>query len=210
MACATTEFAITVELHLRDGLRERVEGQIARVNTGFLLLRSPIALQPARSLNVSFFERLIPCEVVYCLPQATDNYRIGARLLDGSAGSLRAERRIRLDAPAKLHTTGLTEPLPVRVIDMSTSGVGVRLRAPVTVGHLAYIELDHGFAFGEVRHCEKVEQGYRAGIFLEEFIARTDGGTDTWTASGLELPDGSGVSKLVSVIRTALFAKRKS
>src|ERR1700685_4521585 len=132
MPCTTAEFAIPVQLHLRDGLRERVAAQIARVNTGFLLLRSPIALEPGRTLEVFYLERRIACETVYSHPQSGDTYRVGARMLEGTDGAVRAERRIRLDTSAELNTACLAGPTTVRVIDMSSSGLGVKLHAPIT------------------------------------------------------------------------------
>ena len=62
MPCAAAEFAIPVLLHFRDGLREEMDAHIARVNTGFLLLRSAAALDPARNVEVSYLDRRIACE----------------------------------------------------------------------------------------------------------------------------------------------------
>lgn len=211
---AAAEFAIPVKLHLRDGVRERVDAQIARVNTGFLVLRSPIALEGGRNLEVHYLERQIVCEAVYCHPQQGGSYKVGARMLEGTDGALRVERRIRLDASATLTTPALHGPTMVRVIDMSSSGLGVKIREPIAVGELAYVELEHGVAFGEIRHCgklvsEKGETGYRAGLFIEEFIPRKSAKVNPWTAHGVEAP-GRTTFKVTSAIKTALFSGKKS
>lgn len=210
MAYATAEFAIPVQLHFRDGLREEVEAQIARVNTGFLLLRSTAALDPARNLDVSYLERRIACETVYSHPQADGTYRVGLRMLEGANGALRVERRIRLDASAVLNTSALPGPTAVRVIDVSSSGMGVRLEAPIKVGDLAYVEMEHGVAFGEIRHCAKIEEGYRAGLCVEEFISRVPGAANPWAAQRVEMPRRNANFKVTSAIKTALFGSRRA
>ncbi|HTU44047.1 MAG TPA: PilZ domain-containing protein [Bryobacteraceae bacterium] len=210
MACATAEFAIPVQLHFRDGLREEVKAEIARVNTGFLLLRSTTGLDPARNVELVYLERRIACETVYSHPQADGTHRVGLRMLDGANGALRVERRIRLDASAVLNTSVLPGPTPVRVIDVSSSGMGVRLVAPIKVGDLAYVEMEHGVAFGEIRHCAKIEDGYRAGLFVEEFISRVPGAANPWTAQRVEVPRRSATLNVTSAIKTALFGSRRT
>jgi hypothetical protein len=209
MHCAAVEFAIPVQLQLRDGVRERVGAHIARVNTGFLLFRSTVALDSSRRLELNYLDRPIPCETVYCHRQPDGTYRIGARMLEGTNGVLRIERRIKIDAGAVLNTPALPGPTQVRVIDMSSSGLGVRLQAPISVGDLAYVELEHGVAFGEIRHCEKIDGGHRAGLFIEEFIARTPGTVNPWSAQGVEAPGRNATSKVTDAIRSALFSKWK-
>lgn len=210
MPCATTEFAIPVQLQCLDGLREQVEAEIARVNTGFLLVRSRTALEPARKLEVCYLERRIAAETVYCHPQSNHTYRLGVRMVEGGNGAMRVERRIRLDAPGVLNSPCLPGPVSVRIIDMSSSGLGVKIQAPITVGDLAYVEMEHGVAFGEIRHCGKIEGGYRAGLFIEEFISRTLNAINPWAAQGVEVPGRSAAFKVTSAIRTALFPSRRA
>jgi hypothetical protein len=209
MPCATAEFAIPVQLHFRDGLREQMDAEIARVNTGFLLLRVATALDPARNLEVAYLQRRIACETVYSHPQADGTHRIGARMLDGANGALRVERRIQFEASAVLNTSALPGPTAVRLIDISSSGMGVKLPAPIKIGDLAYVEMDHGVAFGEIRHCGKIEGGYRAGLFIEEFISRTAGAVNPWAAKGVEVPGRSAALNMSRALKTALFPSRK-
>jgi hypothetical protein len=147
---------------------------------------------------------------VYCHPQPDASYRVGARMLEGTHGALRVERRIRLDAAATLNTPALPHATIVRIIDMSSSGLGVKLQAPITVGDLAYLEMEHGVAFGEIRHCGKIEDGYRAGIFVEEFISRTLNSMSIWAVPGMDVPVRSGAARVASAIRTALFPSRRA
>jgi hypothetical protein len=203
-----TEFEIPVQLHL-DGPRELVQAHISRVNAGFLVLSSPMAIEVGRNLNVFYLQRRIPCETAYCQTQPGGKYRIGVRMLEDTDIALRAERRIRWDASAQLHTPGLASPLSVRVIDISSSGLGIKLDVQVTTGVPGYVELTHGVAFGEIRHCEKFEGGYRAGIFVEEFISRVPGVFTPWAAHGMDLAGRNVVSSVARALRTALNADKR-
>ena len=204
MASVVAEFAIPVELQLKDGPRERLTAHIMRVNTGFFVLSSPAALDPTRTLEVFYLKRAIFCETTYCHPQDDGSYRVGAKILDPTDGALRAEKRIRLDTFAELSTPKMASATAVRIIDMSSSGLGVKLSSPLAVGSLAYVELEHGVAFGEIRHCTKIEDGYRAGLFVDEFIQRE-------VAFG---PHRSGIvrgtkpSSLAHALRSALLPKK--
>jgi hypothetical protein len=92
---------------------------------------------------------------------------------------------------------------------MSSSGMGVKLAAFVKPGDPAYVELELGVAFGEIRHCEKMDDGYRAGLFIEEFIARISGGVNPWAAQAVQAPGQGAAAKMTSALRSALFSKRK-
>lgn len=172
MPAVTAEFEIPVELHLKDGARERLQAHIRRVSRGFLVLCTKQPVDPSRKLDVFYLNRGIFSEIVYCHPQPNGTHRIGARILEGTDGALRAERRICLDTTAELTVTGARPRFTVRVIDMSSSGLGIKLDSPLQTGEPAYVELEHGVAFGEIRHCQKTADGYRAGLSVEEFIQR--------------------------------------
>ena len=209
MTSASSEFEIPVQLHSVDGVRERVQAQISRVNTGFIVLSSPSALEIGQKLDMMYLERPIRCEVAYCNRHAERNYRVGARILEGTDGSLRAERRIRFEATAKLKMAGMSAPISVQVMDISSSGLGVKMKHPLEVGALAYVELELGVAFGEIRHCKPFEGGYRAGLFVEEFIARTAGAPNPWVAHHAEAR-GRGSFSVGSALKSALMPNRKS
>jgi hypothetical protein len=171
-APAAPEFAIPVSLRLLDEVRGPVNGLVRRVNTGFLLVAAPIALKPEKRVEVTFFDRRMEAQVVYCLPQDGGNCHLGLRVTYGSNEALRAEPRIPVDLPAKLHLPGEEEPLGARVVNISASGFGLEVDGQVPAGELAYVECEVGFAFGEIRHCSKMGDRYRVGLKLDEFISR--------------------------------------
>lgn len=209
MTSTTAGFEIPVKLHLVDGVRERLQAHISRVNAGFLVLSSPTALEDGRKLDLLYLNRPIRCEIAYCNRQPAGNYRIGARMLEGRAGSLRAERRIKFESSAKLNTSGQRGDIPVRVIDISSSGLGVKVQHPLKVGELAYVELEHGVAFGEIRHCNQLDDGYRAGLFVEEFISRTPGTHNPWAAHNPEVPARTARFSVGNALRSALLPNKK-
>lgn len=169
---AAPEFAIPVWLRLLDEVRDQIRAQVRRVNTGFLLVAAPVRLQPERRVEVTFLERRMETQVVYCLPQETGSFHLGLRMTHGSHEALRAEPRIPVDLPGKLHLAGGDLPASGRVVNISASGFGLELDGEVPSGELAYVECEIGFAFGEIRHCSKVGERYRVGLKLDEFIAR--------------------------------------
>jgi hypothetical protein len=205
MPAVTAEFAIPVELRLKDGSRERLQAHIARVSRGFLVISSRVPVDPTRKLDVLYLDRGIFSESVYCHPQPDGTHHIGARILEGTDGALRGERRIRLDVLAQLTTARARQSLPVRVIDMSSSGLGIKLDSPLQVGQSVYVELEHGVAFGEIRHCKKVDRAYRAGLFVQEFIERDTAPVVKPARSARKLSFG-----VAHALRTALLSRRAS
>jgi hypothetical protein len=171
-APAAPEFAIPVSVRVIDELRGPVNALVRRVNTGFLLVAAPIALKPEKRVEVTFLDQRMETQVVYCLPQQSGNFHLGLRITHGSHEALRAEPRIPVDLPAKLHLPGEEQPVGARVVNISASGFGLEVDGQVPAGELAYVECEVGFAFGEIRHCSKIGDRYRVGLKLDEFISR--------------------------------------
>jgi PilZ domain len=205
MPAARLEFSIPVQVQLKDGARERIAARITRVSSGFLVLGSQEPVDASRKLEIFYLGRGIFSEAVYCHPEPDGSYRIGVRMLEGSDGVLRAERRIQLDALAELTTVTAQQPITVRVIDISSSGLGVKLDSALEAGQMAYVELEHGVAFGEIRYCRKIEGGYRAGLFVEEFIHRNIALAAPAASSARKAPSG-----VAQALRAALLPRKAS
>jgi len=62
--------------------------------------------------------------------------------------------------------------VPVRVIDVSTSGVMLALPFAVTVGALIRIKMTGGDADGEVRYCTREGDEYHVGVSVEEITSK--------------------------------------
>jgi len=170
---ATADFAIPVTLRLLDEKHSQVQAHIRRVNTGFFLIATPIPLKAERRLEMLFDNRRIDCQVVYCQPEGA-GYNLGVRMAHNNSEALRAEPRIPVDLEAKVNIPGIELPIAGRVVNISASGLGLLLDREIPTDELAYVELEIGFAFGEIRHCSKTPSGYKVGLKLDEFLSRED------------------------------------
>jgi len=56
------------------------------------------------------------------------------------------------------------------VVDVSKSGLRLKLRAPLALGTLVQIELNSLVATGAVRHCRKDGDEYSMGIQLDAVV----------------------------------------
>ena len=110
--------------------------------------------------------------VVYCVPWLS-GYRLAIQLQDGR----RAEVRLPADQAALISVYGTrpTERTTGRVVDISRSGMGLRLRQQLPVGSLVKVETEAAIIFGEIRHCARIpdEDGlFKVGIRIAATGAR--------------------------------------
>lgn len=167
-------FDIPVELRLLDGQREKIRARIARVNTGFIRLRSPLAIREDRRLELLYEGRTIKAEVVYCQKKDLGGYHVGLRIAsDTVTGTIRKELRLPVNLRGTLNVAGSAAPISAKIVDMSQSGLGLILPKAVAPGMSVSVDLGHGVAFGEICYCTAVSRRtYRAGFQLEEFLYR--------------------------------------
>lgn len=165
-------FNIPVDLDLRDGNDELVSAHLLQVNTGFFQLSSPVYLQSNTVIDIYFDRQPFEVEVVFCKADDRDGYAVGARLMAGLNGEARREPRIPVEISARVTTSGSPGSIPAKVVDISRSGLGLKLSRSIPVGSGAIVELQSGIAFGEVRHCSlKAKDTWRVGLSLDEFIS---------------------------------------
>jgi len=118
-------------------------------------------------------ERSIESQVVFCKREENGGYRVG--VLMASDADRRSETRTPVDAPAMLRVAGSVTVVPARVIDVSMCGLGLELPAAMTLGAFVYVDLSTGTAVGEIRHCSRMADKFRAGICMREFILPPNG-----------------------------------
>lgn len=189
-------FDVPVELHLVDTPSDPIHGNIRQVGTGVVELSSPIYLRENLKLEMACEGRRIQSRVAYCRRQPSGKFDIGIRMSGDSY--MRSETRMPVDLTTKLHVAGSPAPLPVRVIDMSPSGLGMELTTPVPVGARVSVQLGYRTALGEMRHCARTGQHYRAGVRLERVIRCNDTSGAVWT----NLNSGAGnLEVLTAVLR---------
>lgn len=168
-------FNIPVDLDLREGTGETVSAHLIQVNTGFFQLSSPVFLQNNTLIDIIFDRKRLEVEVVFCKSDDRNKYVVGARLMVGANGEIRREPRIPIEIGARVTTSDLPGSFPAKVVDISRSGLGLKVPRNIAVGVGVIVELNSGIAFGEVRHCsKKTKDTWRVGLSLDEFISRRD------------------------------------
>ena len=172
---AGASFNIPVELDLREGKRKPIPAHLMKVNTGFFQLSSPVFLQSNTTIDILFDRQRLEVEVVFCKADDRDGYAVGARLMPGLNGEIRREPRVPVEISARVTSSDLPISIPAKLVDISRSGLGLRMSRCVPVGSGAVVELPGGIAFGEVRHCTlQAKETWRIGLSLDEFISNRD------------------------------------
>jgi len=84
----------------------------------------------------------------------------------------RKEPRYPSDGSARVLVSFLSEPqtFNARVLDVSKSGMRLKLSAPLAPGTLVQVELKSLVATGAVRHCRKDGEEYSMGIQLDAVV----------------------------------------
>lgn len=143
------------------------------MDRGFLRLSSAVEIKPDSTLELVIDRCRIRAEALTCEHERDGAFTITCRRVYGAQGAVRYEPRIAVDLSAVLRYPGC-DHLFARIIDMSQSGLGFELPAPVRVGTRVCVHFACGIAFGEIRHCTENTLVYRAGMRIDEFIVRRD------------------------------------
>jgi PilZ domain len=170
VADTTAALDLPVQLHL-PGEPTEISARLCRVDRGFLKLTSNVALAGDARVEVTVDGCAIRSEVISCERGSPGTFHVAVRRVYGPQGAIRAEPRIPVDLSAVLKSPGC-EPMFARIVDMSQSGLGFELPAPVGPGTRVSVHFVCGIAFGEIRHCSAQDAIYRAGMRIEEFVVR--------------------------------------
>ena len=86
----------------------------------------------------------------------------------------RKEPRYPTNGSARVLVPFLSEPqtFSARVLDVSKSGLRLKLNTPLAPGTLVQIELKSLVATGTVRHCKKDGEEYSMGIQLDAVVKK--------------------------------------
>ncbi len=153
-----------------------ITGQIWSASERFLRVLLRVPLDAGDLIEMSLHGCRFAAEVAFCQP-SPEGYNVGVQLLDRD--SVRREPRFPLDLPAVLTVVGSAGPkeAPVRLTDVSASGVGLFSSAALQIGGCVEIDLDLGLLFGEVRHCQVRSDGrYHIGVAIYHMLARERSG----------------------------------
>lgn len=162
------KFEIHVDLHPDSGEGLTVPASLQAVRNGLFELRTACYLSPGARLQVKAKEFSFESRIVCCERQESGLFRL-ALILAGDEEK-RSETRMAIEAAGVLRITNSLQTFAIRVVDISASGLGLDLPAPIPVGASVRVGLNVGTAIGEIRHCARKLDRYRAGMRLAEFI----------------------------------------
>jgi hypothetical protein len=166
-SAAAVELDIPTQLRFLNSPESEISASIRRVNAGFFKLFSKSKVPVAAKVHILFRGQTIDGEVLYCRPER-DGYSIGMNI--SGLRTVRRELRLPVDFPALLRMPESEAPVKIRIVDMSTSGLGLALPIEIQAGTGVAVEFSRGTVFGEIRHCVALSGYFRAGLAAEEFI----------------------------------------
>ncbi len=167
LSASSIPVPLPVQLRLMDEKLEELPAQILGVRGGLFQVRSPAYVRRKRAFEMVCAQHRILARVVFCSPEATGMYRLGARMVRDE--DQRREVRFPADTSAKLLVGG-SIPTVVRVVDVSASGLGLELPVSIPVGAAVSVDLGLGVVSGEIRHCTNCSSKFRVGMHLHEFV----------------------------------------
>jgi hypothetical protein len=115
--------------------------------------------------------------VLYCKADETGGFTIVIDFDRTSEQQARNEVRTAYAQPATISELGLrgkSSPYRATTVDLSRTGIGLRMSRPLPVRTLVRIVLPDSIVFGEVRHCRaEGSKQFRVGISIEWKMSRS-------------------------------------
>ena len=167
-------FDIPVELHLLDQSDRVFAARLRQASHAWFELSCAERVEQGQRLAIAHEGRRVEVEVSFAAQQqATALYTLAVKVIENARVEGRSELRLPINLAATLRVAGDSEQLNVRVVDMSTSGMGIESAVMLPPGVKVCINLEQGLAFGEIRFCREKSSGvYVAGFALEEHIGQ--------------------------------------
>lgn len=201
------ELDISSRLRFLSSPETVLEVRIRRVNNGFIKLFSANRIAIDARVEILFNGQSITAQVAYCTAKG-EGYCVGISF--GESGFVRRELRLPVDLPAQLTLPECSSPVPIRVLDMSPSGLGLAVPTQIAQGTGVAVDLGYGTVFGEIRYCLENTGYYRAGLALEEFIPSENGKKVSSPLLGLDNVTTEEHSSKESLTQTILAKLRLS
>jgi len=115
--------------------------------------------------------------VLYCKADETAGFNIVIEFDRDPARPARNEIRTAYSQPATVSELGSRRSSvhSATTVDLSRTGIGLRMADSISVGSLVRIALPDSILFGEVRYCrEEGRKQFRVGILVERKISHSD------------------------------------
>jgi hypothetical protein len=84
----------------------------------------------------------------------------------------RLEKRFQVSAEASLFSPTFTGavPIPVKILDVSTNGLGIKAPEMIPCGTSVQVVLEHAFVLGEVRYCIRQGDVFHTGVLVRNVL----------------------------------------
>jgi len=154
----------------------QMTGQLRNFADGAIQVSVPEPLRDKAAVTVTFTDDcVLEGTVLYCNPQE-GAYRAGIYFSSDGETRRKQTRYATPDEPLKISFLGSRHSsMDGWVVDVSKSGIGLRLTTRISPGEWVKIELRSTILFGEIRHCRQdSDETFRAGVEIETVISRTN------------------------------------
>lgn len=145
-------------------------GHLRKTGVGGMQLLLPIPIADGVNLRVEYQKCAVYGQALYSKSLSPGIYIVGF----GARAHGRREDRVPVDEEAKVRCLHPSRRRSIkgRVVDVSKSGLGLILKGEIAPGTEVMVKLRDRAVCGEIRHCRRVEEGYRAGMEVSEVLVR--------------------------------------
>jgi hypothetical protein len=158
-----------------DAMGRRSSARIIGHERGLLLISTPFWLTVTCRVWLHFHGKETLAQIQSCTP-SNNGHILGAKIVDLRT---RRESRTPTDIPGSLILCGQVSEIPVQIVDVSNSGLGLTVHCEVASYIGVAIKMPGGFTFGVTRYCRKEKDFFRVGVekclMLAAFERNSDG-----------------------------------
>jgi hypothetical protein len=165
--------ATPATLRACNDLCTEASAALLRVDQGLYRFQSAIPFAPDDQIEITVEDCVFTGELICCHELSSSVFLLIVRRIYKPRRALRTEPRISVNLWTDLRSPS-SDRMFVKIINMSRSGLGLdELSCEIKEGTRVSVHFDAGVAFGDIRHCSPSGAGFRAGLQISEFIART-------------------------------------
>jgi hypothetical protein len=147
---------------------------------GTLHVISELPITPSADVTINFGMALVAGTVQYCTPR-NDRYLICVSVTPPT-GTRRRDPRLPVDQSCLLTALdcGSSVRLNAVIMDISASGMGVRISQSLKIGTMIWVQAGGFVAAGQLLHCRRLEGGqFGAGLELTDILYGEEERPDT-------------------------------
>lgn len=129
-------------------------------SNGLLLIHAPFWLTVTARVWIHVHGKQTLAQIETCTP-VDNGYILAAKIAQLRR---RHEDRMSTNIPASLILSSDVSEIPVRIVDMSSSGLAVAVQSEVGTGLCVGVKMEGEFTLGRTRYCVREQDSFRVGI----------------------------------------------